>query len=728
MLKNRKTLVRGLILLMVSCLLLSVSGCKQKEPERGIFDFYTAAGSTYTSSWKLDSNVGKLNASVEKGVRAKYTTIKGDNKDTITIMVYMCGSDLESRSAMASYDIQEMAKATVGNNINLILYTGGTTKWNLNGISTQHNMILQVTGGKLKILVENAGNAAMVTPSTLTSFIEYCAKNFKANRNMLILWDHGAGSVAGYGRDEKYPNNGSMSLAGIDEALTEADVKFDFIGFDACLMANTETALMLTEHADYMIASEESEPGIGWYYTDWLTALSSNTSMPTIEIGKNIADSFVSECKTTTPRQPATLSVVDLAEVQDVIDEKLSAFSKSATNLIKNNEYRRIASARSGAREFAASSSVDLVDLVDMANSVGTEEAKDLVKSLLNCIKYNNVSSSMSNSYGLSIYFPYRSSKYLKTINSVYNQIDMNADYSECIRSFASYQTTGQVASGGSSNATQSFQSYNNSSYQTQGSGELLYQLINSFATGSQEVQQEPSYSSLIEYGLISLLGSLMSDRSLTDYVVANHFDADLTWKDGKINLTEAQWKMVEDLKVNMFVDDGTGYIDLGCDNIYDIDEKGNLLALTEKTWLAASADGSKWQVIPYYYMFCIKDGEKVVSSTGRIPVRINGERANLLIELDDEAIEVVGVNYQYDEADVVAKYTEGLKENDVIEFVCGYYDYDGNYQSSHIMGNPITYSGKLYFGDVSIADYKTVGTYQFRDIYQQNYWTTPME
>ena len=106
-----------------------------------------------------------------------------------------------------------------------------------------------------------------------------------------------------------------MDLAEIDQALTNADVAFDFIGFDACLMANTETALMLAEHADYLIASEETEPGIGWYYTDWLSALSKNTSMSTVQLGKNIADSFVSRCQQQTPGQGATLSVIDLAEV-----------------------------------------------------------------------------------------------------------------------------------------------------------------------------------------------------------------------------------------------------------------------------------------------------------------------------------------------------------------------------------------------------------------------------
>ena len=84
-----------------------------------------------------------------------------------------------------------------------------------------------------------------------------------------------------------------MSLAGISQALSRGGVKFDFIGFDACLMATVENALMLNEYADYMIASEETEPGYGWYYTDWLNALGSNPSIPTEELGQKIVDDFV---------------------------------------------------------------------------------------------------------------------------------------------------------------------------------------------------------------------------------------------------------------------------------------------------------------------------------------------------------------------------------------------------------------------------------------------------
>ena len=305
----------------------------------------------------------------------------------------------------------------------------------------------------------------------------------------------------------------------------------------------------------------------------------------------------------------------------------------------------------------------------------------------------------------------------------------MNSDYTQCIRNFAAYSTGGQVSSGGNYNATQSFQGYNTSNYQTQNSSDSIYQLLELFSSGSQQVQQQPNYSPLLELGLNLLLQSVMgSNRGMADYIAENHFDADLTWKNGKIKLTEEQWSLVDDLKVNMFIDDGKGYIDMGCDNIYDIDAKGNLLKITDKTWLAASGDGQNWIVIPYYYLYCTKDGEKVVNSVGKVPVRINGERANLLLELDDEGIELAGVNYRYDDADVIAKYTSELTEGDKIEFIAGYYDYNGNYQASYVLDGSIIFKDKLYFGDVSIADYKTKSTYQFRDIYQQNYWTTPME
>ncbi len=318
----------------------------------------TSAGTSAVGGWAFDNNTGVLNTKVASAAKDKRTVIYGDGSDQNTIMVYMCGADLESRSAMATRDLQEMLSATTGNNVNIIVYTGGAKTWQNNTISSSVNQIYRINNGQLTCLNKNAGTGAMTDPNTLTSFIQYCSSNFPANRMDLIFWNHGGGSVSGYGYDEKNPTAGSMSLAGIDQALKAGGVSFDFIGFDACLMATLENALMLDDYADYLIASEETEPGIGWYYTNWLTKLSENPGMDTIEIGKIIADDFVSECASSCKGQKTTLSVIDLAECAAVVPDALTDFSKGTTDLIATS-YQTVSNARYQAREFAQSSNIN---------------------------------------------------------------------------------------------------------------------------------------------------------------------------------------------------------------------------------------------------------------------------------------------------------------------------------------------------------------------------------
>ena len=345
----------------------------------------TSPVDTATQSANNASNKKKLDTSVASGSRAKYTTIKGGGQDTITLMVYMCGTDLESSHSMASSDLQEMARATISNNINIRVYTGGCKNWHTQGISNTKNQVWKLTAGNITKLAEESA-VSMVKPSTLSNFIKYCASNYPANRYDIILWDHGGGSITGYGYDEKDPKN-SLTLSGRKQACSDGGVKFDFIGYDACLMATTETAITMADFGDYLIASEESEPGIGWYYTSWLTKLSQNTSMSTLEIGKNICDDFVTVCGQQCRGQKATLSVVDLAELSNTVPAALNSFATSTTSLLKGSNYAQVSNARSGAREFAVSSRIDQVDLVDLCNGMNTKEAAALAKAIRGAVK-----------------------------------------------------------------------------------------------------------------------------------------------------------------------------------------------------------------------------------------------------------------------------------------------------------------------------------------------------
>ncbi len=472
------------------------------------------SGGSVSSGWQNgENNTGKLDKSVDSRARDRYTTILGDGKDKINILVYMCGTDLENRSAMATKDLTEMTRAKLGSNINLLVYTGGCQGWKNSVISSKVNQIYQVSEGGLKLLEKDMGDGPMTDPKTLTQFLNYVKTNYSdANRNMLIFWDHGGGSVTGYGYDQKYPNSGSMDLSEIQDALKKAGLKYDFVGFDACLMATVETDLMLANFADYCIASEETEPGVGWYYTNWLTKLSADPSMETVEIGKNIIDDFVEECGRTCAGQKTTLSVVDLAELSQTVGEDFVAFSSSTSQLIKDQKYQVVSNARSDTREFAQSSRIDQIDLVQFARNLGTQEGEALAKTLLSAVKYNRTSSNMTNAYGISVYFPYKKIGNVDSAISTYDAIDLPEEYSACIREFASLEVAGQESSAASSYASPL--------------GSLLGA---SFTGGTSSYGAEQ---------LVSLLGSaFLSGRSLTEeetdaYVTAHQFDPSaLVWE-----------------------------------------------------------------------------------------------------------------------------------------------------------------------------------------------------
>ena len=691
---------------------------------------YSGNGSLSTGWAAENASQTALDSEVASGSREKYTKIKGGGEDAVTIMVYMCGTDLESRSGMGTSDLQEMAAANIGSKVNLLVYTGGCSSWRNNIVSSKVNQVYQVLNGGVKCLIKDAGRSPMTDPENLGSYIQWCAANYPADRYELILWDHGGGSVSGYGYDEKYKSSGSMTLSGIRQALEKGGVKFDFVGFDACLMATTETALMLGSYADYLVASEETEPGVGWYYTDWLNALNSNTSIPTVELGKKIVDSFVETCDRKCRGQKTTLSLVDLAELSNTVPGLLNSFSKSISTQISRNNYQQIAQARNQSREFAASTKIDQVDLVHLAVNTGLKEGNALAKAIRAAVKYNRTSVNMSNAYGLSIYFPYRSSaKYVDSMSKTYNEIGMDSDYTTCIRQFASLQVSGQAASGGTGSPYDTlFGDYGGQfgGLDSTGTDDLISTLLSGFLGGD--------YGSVS--GMSSSGSSFLSDRALSEedtlqYLQDNHFDGTaLAWvtEDGKekIKLTDEQWSMVSDLELNTFYDNGKGYVDMGLDTVFEFDEQGNLIADDGKYWV--SINGSP---VAYYHMDTLDDGTRY-TITGRVPCMLNGQRSNLILVFDSEHENgyVSGALSDYskdDEIDVVGKEVTELAAGDVIEPLCDLYNYDGTYEDTYYIGNPIEINESaddLKISDTPLGEGASLVTYRFTDMYGANHWT----
>ena len=736
------------ILMVVLAMILGGGGFSLSSLLGGTQPTYTDSSST--TSWSQgDADMSSINTNVDPASRSKYANIIGGGQDQVTVMVYMCGSDLESRSGMATKDLQEMANAEIGDNVNIIVYTGGCAQWKNNLVSSRTNQIYKIeNGGQFRLLNDNVGNKPMVTPSTLSEFIRFCAQNYPANRNMLILWDHGGGSITGYGYDQKFKSSGSMTLDGIDQALAEGGITFDVIGFDACLMATVETAQMASKYGDYLLASEESEPGIGWYYTDWVTLLSRNTSTPTLTLGKRIVDDFVAHCARQCPGQDTTLSLTDLAEFSYAVPPLLNDWSDATVSLIKN-DYRTVSRARGSAKEFAESSRIDQADLASICYNLNNTESKALINALLGAVKYNRTSNTVRNAYGLSIYFPYRSMSSVKKAVNTYSKIGMDDSYSRCVQAFATYASSGQASSysNGYSSGLGSLLS-GLSGYSTSGSSSSGYGSGSGYSSGYGSSSYSSSYdtSDLI----YALLGQMMSGRSIenveglteensdfiaetfnsgtldarsvADYVSANTFVRfDVT----KINGGSVM--VISELKLSVFRNDGEGFIDLGLD-LYEgfFKPNGALSGEYDGGWLHING-----QEVAYYQMYTVvaNDGTRV--TLGRVPCLYNGQRANLLIEIVNDEPAVVGVCYNYDDDPEILTYAKAATEynsTDTVTFIADYYTYDNVYENTYRISDEFTVGDGLEASFMLVADAEEINPcYRFTDFYGQEYWTPVM-
>lgn len=160
-------------------------------------------------------------------------------------------------------------------------------------------------------LVQDVGESNMADGNTLVDFVTWAMETYPADKHVLILSDHGMGWPGGWsdptaqgGVDRALPITSALGdvlyLSELEQALgvirqnTGVD-KLELVGLDACLMGHIEVFSALAPHARYAVASQETEPGLGWAYTAFLNALQQNPDITGAELGQLIVDSYVVE-------------------------------------------------------------------------------------------------------------------------------------------------------------------------------------------------------------------------------------------------------------------------------------------------------------------------------------------------------------------------------------------------------------------------------------------------
>ncbi|MTI84936.1 MAG: peptidase C11 clostripain [Firmicutes bacterium] len=361
-----------------------------------------------------------------------------------TFMVYFNGTDLESGGGFATMDLAEMAQVGSNENLNFIIETGGTSKWQNEYIAGGQSQRWLVKNNALEKLLD-LGNKNIGNPDTLQDFITWTVRNYPAEKYVLSFWNHGGGSVSGFGVDE-VNNYDGLKLAEIEEALAgayeETGAEFELIGFDACLMATLETASVVAPYGKYFVASEELEPGHGWYYTPILEAIKQNPNITGDDLGRVIADGFALQAQEWGTGQDITLSVTDLSKIGNVKAALEELVAEASPNVGDLQTFNLISSGASKAESYGGNTAqegfTDLIDLADFAKYLkgGYPEADKLIAAVNDAVVYKINGPTKSYSNGLSIYLPYRDKANFANNLAIYDSIDFSPVYESFVRSF----------------------------------------------------------------------------------------------------------------------------------------------------------------------------------------------------------------------------------------------------------------------------------------------------
>lgn len=262
-----------------------------------------------------------------------------DPDASCSIFIYMCGSNLESKSGLAGKDIDELLKADIPDKVNVVIETGGAAKWRSHDIANDKLQRYIVKNHALK-LVDELENQNMGDPKTFVDFMSWGREKYPAQRDLLVVWDHGADATQGVCFDENYDFHG-LKQADFTDFMktrstenTDAAKKLDMVIFDTCFMGSIETANWMQDYAHYMIASEVIVPGGGLDYSVIAGEFAGNDDET---FGKLVCDSFMEQCREKGLDNEVELSFYDLSHTDELLNQLEILFADNVINLKKRD-------------------------------------------------------------------------------------------------------------------------------------------------------------------------------------------------------------------------------------------------------------------------------------------------------------------------------------------------------------------------------------------------------
>lgn len=648
---NRKNVKKKwLSLLLTLTMGLSLAACGDEEAFADVSEYVsTSESKAVVSNTDMEPQTDET---VVDTPAADVTAAEG----SWAVYWYLCGSDLESNHGCASIDMAEMMEVQLPENVNVVIQTGGAAVWQNEYVDPSKLQRWLYNSEGLQLLEEQE-LASMGEAQTLYDFLNFANTNYPAEKVAVTFWNHGGGSVSGAAFDEVYELD-SLNLAEMYQAFDavwpadKENPALEVVGFDTCLMATVDVAAIFQNFARYLVASEEEEPGNGWYYTGWLGELAKNPDMKGDELGIAICNSFYDGCEAAGTQDQTTLSVTDLTKLTPLL-EAYEAFGQEALVAASQDPgfFAELGRAAAQSENYGGNTReqgfTNMVDMGHLARQTAwmLPSAQGVSDALAECVIFKVGGIYRAEATGLSCFYPY--SGELEDFNGY-----INLGEGLAFKHLYAYGLTGELAEGGD---------------------EYLAGL---------DVQELPEVVTL----------------------------ADKNWDGAPLDVTEdgnACLTLGPDAEAVLA---GIGF------SLFYVDEENDRMLLlgTDNDMNADWENGvfydnfrGVWGALDGHLVYMELSFEGDDYNLYSVPILLNGEAYNLQVAYDfaTETWDILGASQGLDESGMASKELRLLEEGDVITTIWKAASYSGDDDFEMYTAEELTVSADTAFGEAPLFD-----------------------
>lgn len=265
--------------------------------------------------------------------------------------------------------------------------------------------------------VKDMGELDMGNYKLFVEFAKYVVANYPAKHYVFTMWNHGSGWKLGnqspITRGISYDDSSNNHITTNQLAVALKEIKqivghnIDILNFDACLMQMAEVAYACKDSVDYIVASEETEPGKGTPYDDVLATLTKTSTSEAF--AKSWTKAFIkSYSGGSQGNEDCTQSAIKVAAIGPVFDA-MNGLAKATMSGKYSAEYK---AAIQKVQAFAYPENIDLIHLASLLKAAVKDEAiktacdKVTAACAAAIIENGNAGDSMKNAKGLAVYLP----------------------------------------------------------------------------------------------------------------------------------------------------------------------------------------------------------------------------------------------------------------------------------------------------------------------------------